>query len=277
MNLETALKQDVVRHAQHLLQNPFDHGTVEWKGPRNPVTNYDKAIEQSIRHTAAQYGATVLGEEYAPQRGSGGDIIIVDPIDGTKSFIRGQHGCAISVAIADAHTKQIHTGIVADVRTGLLYYADPHESYTEHLWSGGRWQLRHENHLDELDLVTNYREDLSMPLLLEAGYVVRKSTAIALQLAQVAAGQIDAAIYRPGKGATHDLAAGFALIDVIARRGDLHYTDIEGNAYDPWNPGNGFLVASPSVHAHLLEILREAIPAGTPPAIPYRGTGLPIG
>jgi len=64
---------------------------VEWKGDKSPVTIADREAEAMIRdHLGAAFPCDgFLGEEYGDQPGSSGYRWIIDPIDGTKSFIRG--------------------------------------------------------------------------------------------------------------------------------------------------------------------------------------------
>jgi histidinol-phosphatase len=67
---------------------------VETKPDLTPVSEADRAAEEAIRaHVAASgRGERVLGEEYGEDlsNGSGGGARwIVDPIDGTKSYVRG--------------------------------------------------------------------------------------------------------------------------------------------------------------------------------------------
>src|SRR5580765_6538296 len=62
---------------------------VETKPDLTPVTEADKAAEEAIRDLVAQRrpGEGVLGEE---QGDDGGDVRwIVDPIDGTRNYVRG--------------------------------------------------------------------------------------------------------------------------------------------------------------------------------------------
>jgi histidinol-phosphatase len=62
---------------------------VETKPDLTPVTEADKAAEEAIRDLVAQRrpGEGVLGEEHGDD---GGDVRwIVDPIDGTRNYIRG--------------------------------------------------------------------------------------------------------------------------------------------------------------------------------------------
>jgi myo-inositol-1(or 4)-monophosphatase len=64
----------------------------EFKADDTPVTVADREAERLIRkRIAARYPKhAVLGEEYGEDEGADGDYRwIVDPIDGTKSFVRG--------------------------------------------------------------------------------------------------------------------------------------------------------------------------------------------
>jgi histidinol-phosphatase len=64
---------------------------VEWKGDLSPVTIADRETENILRTTLAQtfpYDG-FHGEEYGDTPGSSGFRWIIDPIDGTRSFVRG--------------------------------------------------------------------------------------------------------------------------------------------------------------------------------------------
>ncbi|MCU0316917.1 MAG: hypothetical protein MUC92_10020 [Fimbriimonadaceae bacterium] len=71
---------------------PLFHGSrdYELKSDQTPVTAADRQAEEIIRQKiSAQFpGETVLGEEQG-LTGSGNDRWIIDPIDGTKSFVSG--------------------------------------------------------------------------------------------------------------------------------------------------------------------------------------------
>lgn len=68
-----------------------DDLAVETKADASPVTIADRGAEQLLRSAiaAAFPDDAVLGEEFGEQSGSSGYRWILDPIDGTKSFIRG--------------------------------------------------------------------------------------------------------------------------------------------------------------------------------------------
>ena len=64
---------------------------VESKGEAGPVTQADRAAEQSMRAAiAARFPHDgFLGEEYGTQSGTSGFTWVIDPIDGTVSFASG--------------------------------------------------------------------------------------------------------------------------------------------------------------------------------------------
>ena len=68
-----------------------DSVEVERKGDDSPVTIADKNAEQLIREQlrARFPNDAILGEEFGEQAGTSDYQWIVDPIDGTKSFISG--------------------------------------------------------------------------------------------------------------------------------------------------------------------------------------------
>ena len=64
---------------------------VELKGDDTPVTAADRRAEEHLRSRIAQSFAddAILGEEFPERPGTSGFRWILDPIDGTKSFIHG--------------------------------------------------------------------------------------------------------------------------------------------------------------------------------------------
>ena len=64
---------------------------VERKGDDSPVTAADRAAEEHLRRRIAGVfpDDAILGEEFPEKAGSSGYRWILDPIDGTKSFIHG--------------------------------------------------------------------------------------------------------------------------------------------------------------------------------------------
>jgi histidinol-phosphatase len=89
--LELALS--AAREAGRLTLRYFqsDDLAVELKQDASPVTIADRQAEQCLRQRIAERFPAdgILGEEFPEQAGTSGYRWILDPIDGTKSFIRG--------------------------------------------------------------------------------------------------------------------------------------------------------------------------------------------
>ncbi len=68
-----------------------DNFEVEWKPDASPVTVADREAEKHLRQRIAEHFPqdAILGEELGEQEGTSGFRWILDPIDGTKSFIYG--------------------------------------------------------------------------------------------------------------------------------------------------------------------------------------------
>ena len=76
-----------------ILRRRFRHPfTVEIKSDRSPVTEIDREVEGELRRMIAaefpEHG--VIGEEYGNDRADSEHVWVLDPIDGTKSFVTGR-------------------------------------------------------------------------------------------------------------------------------------------------------------------------------------------
>lgn len=88
-----ALAVEAAREAARLTLSYFrqDGLAVEWKHDASPVTIADREAEQLLRQRISARFADdgILGEEFGEQPGTSGFRWILDPIDGTKSFVSG--------------------------------------------------------------------------------------------------------------------------------------------------------------------------------------------
>src|SRR3954466_3942317 len=75
---------------------------VETKPDLTPVTDADHAVEEQVRSTLARARTrdAVLGEEFG-STGRGDRRWVIDPIDGTKNFVRGVPVWATLIALLD--------------------------------------------------------------------------------------------------------------------------------------------------------------------------------
>jgi histidinol-phosphatase len=86
------LAVEVAQQAGQLALRYYEGGlTVEWKADHSPVTEADRAAEALLRTTllSAFPADGFLGEESGLVSSSSGFRWIIDPIDGTRSFVRG--------------------------------------------------------------------------------------------------------------------------------------------------------------------------------------------
>ncbi len=83
---------EAAQHAGRLALGHFDTGiAVEWKADASPVTWADRGAEQFLRtRLLGQFPKdSFVGEEFGAQPGCSDYRWIIDPIDGTRNFVRG--------------------------------------------------------------------------------------------------------------------------------------------------------------------------------------------
>ena len=71
------------------------------KPDNTPVTDADRAVETAIREALRTHrsGDGLVGEEFGSDKGSSGRYWVIDPIDGTKNFMRGVPTWATLIAL----------------------------------------------------------------------------------------------------------------------------------------------------------------------------------
>lgn len=98
---------------------------VDTKPDLSPVSDADTAVEQEIRALLATHRPDdgLLGEEYGeqPATGSGRRRWVVDPIDGTKNFIRGVPVWATLIALLEGDRPV--AGLVSAPALGRRWWA----------------------------------------------------------------------------------------------------------------------------------------------------------
>jgi histidinol-phosphatase len=82
---------------------------VETKPDLTPVSDADHAVETTLRHTLARVRSddSILGEEFGGSTSFTGRQWIIDPIDGTKNFVRGVPVWASLIALLDDGVPQV--------------------------------------------------------------------------------------------------------------------------------------------------------------------------
>ena len=95
---------------------------VETKPDLTPVSDADKRVEEAIRSTLARARPrdAVHGEEL-PDTGHGPRRWVLDPIDGTKNFVRGVPVWATLIALMDG--DEVGAGLVSAPALGRRWWA----------------------------------------------------------------------------------------------------------------------------------------------------------
>ena len=96
---------------------------VESKPDLTPVTEVDRAVEQLVSQRLADERPddALLGEELGPRGSEGGRRWIIDPIDGTKNFVRGVPVWATLIGLYDGEEPLV--GVVSAPALGLRWWA----------------------------------------------------------------------------------------------------------------------------------------------------------
>jgi len=85
--------QELARESGDFIRPLYRHGSVavEFKADQSPVTEADRGAEELMRARIAQrfpqHG--IIGEEFGSERADAEFVWVLDPVDGTKSFITG--------------------------------------------------------------------------------------------------------------------------------------------------------------------------------------------
>ncbi|HJU28354.1 MAG TPA: 3'(2'),5'-bisphosphate nucleotidase CysQ, partial [Candidatus Binataceae bacterium] len=185
--------------------------TVDQKGKDNPVTTADfeadAKIKEMLRGGFPDYGW--LSEETAdnPERLSRDRVWIVDPLDGTKEFIKGIPEFVVAIALAEEGKPIL----------GVTYNPIKHEMFSGARGMGVHMDA-HAVHVTRTRMLTHAtilasRSETSRGewKAYEGKITVNPIGSVAYKLALVAAGRADATFTRTPKS-EWDIASGAALI-----------------------------------------------------------------
>jgi histidinol-phosphatase len=96
---------------------------VEAKPDLTPVSDADRAVEETLRAAleAERPADAVVGEEFGSSTGSGSRRWIIDPIDGTKNFVRTVPVWATLIGLLDGDEPVV--GVVSAPALGRRWWA----------------------------------------------------------------------------------------------------------------------------------------------------------
>lgn len=100
---------------------------VSHKSPEQPVTETDLAVDRDLRARLMgerpDYGWLSEETRDDPSRLTREHVWIVDPIDGTSSFVAGIPDSVVSVGLAEGRSGVAVLGVIFNPLTGELYWA----------------------------------------------------------------------------------------------------------------------------------------------------------
>lgn len=249
--IDRARLEAIVRQAGQLALAAWPghgHALEVWdKHGGSPVSAADLAVDQFLK---TQLGALLpsagwLSEETidAPERLEGGLIWLVDPIDGTRDFVHGRPGWAISVALVSAGRPLL--GMLDAPARGEFWQAEA---------GRGAWRNGERLAASRRTELTGARVPAHVLPKSDADLTqVHQPNSIALRIAMVAADEADlVATLRWG----YEWDIGAAAL--IAREAGAAATDAFGQplAYNKPDPrAFGVLVSSAAIHGAAVERL----------------------
>ncbi len=232
MPISQPLLERIIRNAGEIALTHFrdlKHLNVDKKSPRDFVTAADLAVEDflkaQLREHYPQYG--FWGEE-GGQSENQINRWIVDPIDGTHSFSRGQYYWSISVALE----------IAGEIVEGIVYAPALNDYYCATKGQGA-WRNGQSIHVSELDdlndamigtgfaCLRSYLENNNLARfcrIAQATTGQRRLGSAAVDICLVADGQLDA--FWEQELNLYDVAAGA----LIAKEAGATVTDFHGNS-----------------------------------------------
>ncbi|MDP9325573.1 MAG: histidinol-phosphatase [Candidatus Dormibacteraeota bacterium] len=125
MNLDLELAIELADSADELTLRHFRSAdlVVATKPDMSPVTQADRAVEQMVaeRLTLARPDDSLLGEEFGQRGDNPLRRWIVDPIDGTKNYVRGIPVFATLLALEE--DRELVVGVVSAPALSRRWYA----------------------------------------------------------------------------------------------------------------------------------------------------------
>lgn len=229
--ISQSLLEQIIRQAGEIALTHFQdltHLNVDKKSPRDFVTAADVAVEKFLKEQLTQhYSQFGFWGEESGQSENQTSRWIVDPIDGTHSFSRGQYYWSISVALE----------IDGEIIFGAVY-APALDDYYCAIKGSGAWRNGKAIHVSELDelgdamigtgfaCLRSYLEQNNLERFCRIAQRTtgqRRLGSAAIDICLVADGQLDA--FWEQELNLYDIAAGA----LIAVESGATVTDFQGN------------------------------------------------
>ncbi|WP_298324879.1 histidinol-phosphatase [Haloactinopolyspora sp.] len=226
---------------------------IEGKADGSPVTDADKATEEAIRRTLsrARPRDSIVGEEFGTE-GYSSRRWVIDPIDGTRNFMRGVPVWATLIGLMV--DDEVVAGVVSAPALGRRWWAARGTgAWTgRSLSSATRCRVSEVSSIEEASLsysdLSGWEERGMLPAFLDVIQACQRTRAYGdfWSYMLLADGAVD--IATEPQLALHDMAA---LVVVVEEAGG-RFTDLRGN---PGPLGGDALATNGRLHDDVLERL----------------------
>jgi len=225
---------------------------IELKSDATPVTVADREAEQAIRKIlqAALPDAAIYGEEFGLEGKRGGLLWLVDPLDGTKSFVRRTPFFSTQIALMDGDD------LVLGVSSAPVYGEIMGAGVGAGAWlDGERVNVADTRQIDQASISIGNVKTLTADSRWDAlGQLIRDSNRIRgygdfCHYHLLARGSLDLVIESDVN--ILDIAA---LVVIVREAGGV-FTDLDGGPITLET--RSVLAGTPAIHAQALERLRR--------------------
>lgn len=187
-----------------------------------------------------------------------GDVWVIDPLDGTTSFIHGYPTYSVSVALVrgkDPVAGAVYNAAAGEMNAAAVGLGAHRDGVALHVSRAA--------HVTDALVATGFPYDRGVPLDLQMAVLtaflrapihgMRRDGSAAVDCCHVAGGRVDGFWEYALK--PWDMAAGV----VICREAGARVTDVAGDEWTADSPN--ILAANPALHAEMLELMRSTTTA----------------
>lgn len=225
---------------------------IEFKEDESPVTQADKGVEAEVRAYLEQHFPDhgIFGEEQGFDGVDRDEIWIIDPIDGTRSFLSGHPLFGFLLGYLKAGVPQL--GVIGMPTLGETFIGVPGQGAT---LNGKAIQVSRQTRLDRAVLYVNegdkiYRDYPQLfDRLMQSGQT-RRFAYDCYPHALLAAGHVDAVI-------DYDLQPyDYLPVSAVIEAAGGVITDWDGRPLGLQSDGRVVSAATPELHAEMLAVIK---------------------
>lgn len=219
-----ALLADLCEEAADLVRPLWNSGlSVDRKSDDSPVTEADRRAEALILGRLAEVvpGVPVVSEEHASEFGAPGAIgpvfLLVDPVDGTKAFVRGDPNFTVNIGLVVDGVPV--AGAICAPATGETWFTGPEGAYKRAAGQAAeRVSVRPWRTGAAVALISHtMKPDVLQALTDRYGFHGTEAMDSSIKFCRIAEGAAD--IYpRLGPTMEWDIAAGHAILSAAGGR-----------------------------------------------------------